>query len=82
MTGRFQAMDWSPGYMNVTPAHVTVMAECTACGQRREFFTQSLPASLRHALVQDVEKRLKCASCGAKAGKLSFGYHVAEKETK
>lgn len=71
--------DWTPGYMNVTPAHIDVLAECTVCGQQREFSKESLPAHLRHALVQEVEKHLKCASCGAKAGKLKFGHYVNDK---
>ncbi|OWV68178.1 hypothetical protein ATY76_13620 [Rhizobium sp. R339] len=81
--GRFQAIkDWTPGYMNVTPAHLDIMAECTACGAQKEFSREKLPSQLRHAQVDDVEKRLKCASCGAKAGKLRFGYFVDEKGTK
>ncbi|MBB4231535.1 hypothetical protein [Rhizobium mongolense] len=28
---------------------------------------------MRHALISDIEKRLKCTSCGEKAGKLRFG---------
>ncbi|MGO6707582.1 hypothetical protein [Rhizobium johnstonii] len=59
--------------MNVTPQHMDIMAECTACGEKREFLKKSLPQGLQHAEVSDVEKRLKCASCGAKAGKLRFG---------
>ncbi|MGZ2484248.1 hypothetical protein ACVITL_002771 [Rhizobium pisi] len=76
---RFQAIkDWSPGYINVTPAHLAIMAECTACGQQREFSKEDLPQNLRHSHVEDVEKRLKCSSCGAKAGKLRFGYYLAD----
>ncbi|MGR9252761.1 hypothetical protein [Rhizobium leguminosarum] len=59
--------------MNVAPHHMVIMAECNACGEAREFSKTSLPPGLRHAEVREVEKRLKCASCGAKAGKLRFG---------
>lgn len=72
---RFQEIkDWTPGYMNVTPAHLDIVAKCAACGLERKFSKESLPHSLKHALVEDVEKRLRCSACGAKAGKLKFGY--------
>lgn len=70
--------DWTPGYMNAAPAHLDIMAKCSACGQEQEFSKESLPSSLRHALVEDVEKRLRCSACGAKAGKLKFGYWLRE----
>ena len=77
---RFQAIrNWCPGYINVAPAHLDIMAECTACGAQRDFSTDALPQSLWHALVDDVEKHMKCSSCGARAAKLHFGYFV-EKE--
>ncbi|MET3754841.1 Zn ribbon nucleic-acid-binding protein [Rhizobium binae] len=70
---RFQPIeDWSPGYMNATPSHLDIMAECVACGQTRPFSKESLPQARRHAEVSDVEKRLKCVACGAKAGKLRW----------
>lgn len=79
MSARFQEIkDWIPGSMNVAPAHLDIMAKCTACGQEQGFSKESLPNSLKHALVEDVEKRLKCSSCGAKAGKLKFGYWLKE----
>ena len=79
---RFQRIpDWTPGYMNVAPQHLDIMAECTACGEGREFSKDALPPGLRHALVSEVEERLKCSSCGAKAAKLRFGYFIErEKE--
>ncbi|MBX4941192.1 hypothetical protein [Rhizobium binae] len=68
--------DWSPGYLNVTPQHVTIIALCKACGASREFDRNGVPANLRHALIADIERRLKCSSCGAKAGRLRFGSYV------
>lgn len=73
-----QITNWSPGYINVAPANLDIMAECTACGQSREFFKRSLPDSLWHALISDIEARMKCSACGAKAGKLKFGYLLRE----
>ncbi|NEK42896.1 hypothetical protein GR250_15865 [Rhizobium leguminosarum] len=71
---RFQQIpDWSPGYINVCPQHVQIMVECTACGVKREFDRKTLPNGLRHALIEEIEPRLKCA-CGAKAAKLRFGH--------
>ncbi|WEA27926.1 hypothetical protein [Rhizobium binxianense] len=70
--------DWSPGYMNATPSHLDIMAECVACGAIRPFSKASLPQELQHAEVREVEKRLKCAACGAKAGKLRFGSYSGE----
>ncbi|PDS74702.1 hypothetical protein [Rhizobium sp. L43] len=76
---RFQSIrDWSPGYIHATPSHLDIMAECVACGETRPFSKASLPHGLQHAEVRDVEKRLKCASCGAKAGKLLFGNYLEE----
>ncbi|MBB4194866.1 hypothetical protein [Rhizobium aethiopicum] len=76
---RFQEFkDWSPGYINVTPEHVAIMAECTACGAAREFARESLPSHLQFSLISEIEQRLKCTECGAKAGKLKFGFHVGE----
>jgi hypothetical protein len=77
MPMRFQVMaDWSPGYINVCPPHVTIMAECTACGKTGEFDKETLPKTLQHALIRDIEKRMKCLSCGAKTAKLRFGYYM------
>ncbi|TLX12169.1 hypothetical protein [Rhizobium sp. MHM7A] len=74
---RFQEIrDWSPGYINVTPEHVAIMAECTACGKAREFARESLPSHMHFSLISEIEPHLKCASCGAKAGKLRFGSYV------
>ncbi|NEJ46625.1 hypothetical protein [Rhizobium leguminosarum] len=73
---RFQQLrDWSPGYINVCPQHVEIMAECTACGTVKEFDRRMLPASLQHALIKEIEMRLKCV-CGAKAARLMFGHMV------
>ncbi|ARO22967.1 hypothetical protein TAL182_CH01154 [Rhizobium sp. TAL182] len=75
---RFQEIKgWSPGYINVTPEHVTIMAECVACGATREFARESLPSGLQFALISEIEPHLKCSSCGAKAGRLRFGNYVA-----
>jgi hypothetical protein len=78
-TRRFRAIrDWTPGYINVTPAHLDIMAECTACGEMREFQRDGLPRAFRQALISAIEPHLKCASCGAKAGKLRFGSYLVE----
>lgn len=69
---------WSPGYLNVTPHHVVILAECMACGDRREFDRDTVPTVLRHALIAEIEPRLKCSACGQKAGKLRFGSWAAE----
>jgi NifU-like protein involved in Fe-S cluster formation len=61
--------------MHIAPAHMDIMAKCMACGQEREFDKRQLPAHLQHADVEDVEARLKCSACGAKAGKLEFGHY-------
>ena len=70
--------NWTPGYLNVCPDHVDILAECTACGETREFQRDKLSMAMRHALVADIEKRLKCSSCGAKSGKLLFGSYVGD----
>lgn len=70
--------DWSPGYINVAPQHVDIMAECQACGEQRQFDRKSLPASMSHHLIKEIEPHLKCATCGAKAGKLRFGHYAGE----
>ncbi|TCL70669.1 hypothetical protein [Rhizobium sp. BK251] len=75
-----QIQNWSPGYMNVCPAHVVILVECKACGERREFDKHSLPPSLHHALVTTVESRLKCTSCGEKSGKMLFGHYGKDGE--
>jgi hypothetical protein len=77
--GRFvQIKDWTPGYLNVCPAHVEIHVICGGCGEEREFDRRSVPVSLRHELIEDIEPRLKCSLCGAKAAKLIFGYIAAE----
>jgi hypothetical protein len=70
--------EWTPGYMNVCPHHIDILVECTACGETREFHRDNLSMAMRHALIADIEKRLKCTSCGKKAGKLRFGSYVTE----
>ncbi|MBY5407146.1 hypothetical protein HFO98_01410 [Rhizobium leguminosarum] len=77
---RFQQIrDWSPGYINVCPQHIEIMVECTACGVMRAFDRTALPNGLRHALVETIEQRLKCA-CGAKTAKLRFGHSLDGEE--
>jgi hypothetical protein len=70
--------NWDPGYVNTTPQHIAIMAECTACGELRNFSFDRLPESLQYAEIRDVEKLLKCSECGAKAGKLRFGSFVPD----
>jgi hypothetical protein len=48
-----------PGYMNVVPQHTEIRVRCKTCGEEREFDRFRLPLVLRHALVEDVEARLK-----------------------
>lgn len=67
---------WSPGYLYVAPHHVTILARCDACGAEREFDRQSVPARLDFALIPEIEARLKCTACGAKAGRLRFGSYL------
>ncbi|XKM40306.1 hypothetical protein A4U53_030710 [Rhizobium ruizarguesonis] len=52
--------DWTPGYLNVTPQHMTILVKCEACGSEREFDRSNLPQHWRHALITDIEARLKC----------------------
>lgn len=74
---RFQPIrDWTPGYLNTCPHHIDIMVECMACGTTREFHRYKLSMSARHALISDIEPRLKCSSCGVKSGKLRFGSYV------
>ena len=73
-----QIPDWSPGYINVCPQHVDIVAKCLACGEQRPFDKQKLPAGKRHALIEDIEPHMKCMSCGAKSGKLLFGSYERE----
>lgn len=65
--------NWSPVYLNVAPHHLAILAECQACGQRREFDKRKVPPGLQHSLIREIEPLLKCSSCGARAGKLRFG---------
>ena len=67
---------WSPGYLNVTPHHMTILARCEACGSEREFDRRSVPSAVGHALITDIEARLKCTACDAKAGRLRFGSYA------
>ncbi|NEI60893.1 hypothetical protein [Rhizobium leguminosarum] len=77
---RFQQVpDWSPGYINVCPHHMDIMIECTACGAMRTFDRNILPNELKHALIVEIEKRLRC-SCGVKAAKLRFGHFVDDQK--
>jgi hypothetical protein len=72
--------NWKPGYLNVVPQHTEIGVRCKACGEERKLDRDRLAAPLRHALVEDVEARLKCASCGAKAAKLLFGSYIEIKD--
>ena len=72
--------DWSPGYINVCPQHVVIRVKCSACNAEREFDRNSLPSLLHHASVEDIESRMKCASCDKKAAKLRFGFYVEGEE--
>ncbi|MGG7534697.1 hypothetical protein [Rhizobium sp. 12,4] len=67
---------WSPGYLYVAPHHVTILARCEACGAEREFDRHSVPRSLEYALIPEIEARLRCATCGANAGRLRFGSYL------
>lgn len=76
---RFQEIKgWTPGYINVAPAHIEIMVECTACGAMREFSRQTLPRHLRHALITEIEPHLKCSACSEKAAKMRFGHYTGE----
>jgi hypothetical protein len=70
--------NWTPGYLNVAPSHMVILAECQACGERRDFDKKSVPPHMHHHLIRDIEPLLKCSSCGAKAGKLRFGSWAEE----
>ncbi|RWX11883.1 hypothetical protein EHI42_23555 [Rhizobium hidalgonense] len=70
--------DWAPGYLNVAPQHITIMAACLACGEKREFDRTLVPTEMRQRLISEIEQHLKCAACGAKAGKLRFGSYMEE----
>lgn len=67
---------WTPGYLNVTPQHLTILAACTVCGSEREFDRYAVPVDAKNALIVDIERRLRCAACGAKAGRLRFGSYL------
>jgi hypothetical protein len=73
-----EVRDWSPGYLNVTPHHLTILARCTACGAEREFDRNGVPSSAQHALIKEIEPRLRCKTCGAKGGRLRFGSWAAD----
>jgi hypothetical protein len=70
--------NWTPGYINVCPRHIDILAECKACGEMRPFQRNKLSFAARHALITDIEQRLKCTFCGAKNGKLLFGSYVED----
>lgn len=76
MSRFLEIKDWSPGYLNVTPQHVTILARCEACGTEREFDRQAVPREMMHSLVMHIEARLRCKTCGAKAGRLRFGNYI------
>jgi hypothetical protein len=66
--------NWSPGYINVAPHHVEIRVQCRACDKEVDFDRRSLPPLLHHALITDIEARMKC-SCGAKQAKMLFGHY-------
>ncbi|MBB5664723.1 hypothetical protein GGE68_002920 [Rhizobium leguminosarum] len=70
--------NWTPGYLNVTPQHVTILAACVVCGSEREFDRCAVPVDAKHALIVDIEARLRCAACGARAGRLRFGSYAED----
>lgn len=73
---RFVKMDWTPGYLNVCPRHTAIEVMCKACGEHKPFDRETVPPSMRHRLIDDIEPMLRC-SCGAKAAKLLFGYYAS-----
>ncbi|KQV27619.1 hypothetical protein ASC97_04380 [Rhizobium sp. Root1203] len=73
---RFVSMNWSPGYLNVCPQHTDIEVKCTCCGEQKPFDRHTVPPLFRHALIEDIEPRLRCSSCGAKAAKMLFGSYV------
>lgn len=76
---RFVKMDWTPGYLNVCPAHTVIEVKCAACGEQKPFDRDRVPTGLRHKLISDIEPLLRC-SCGAKAAKLLFGYYSSDEQ--
>ncbi|MBY3333729.1 hypothetical protein HFN98_24360 [Rhizobium laguerreae] len=74
--------DWTPGYLNVTPQHMTILARCEVCGSEREFDRTNLPFGVRHALITDIEARLRCVACGAKGGRLRFGSYTTNEKSR
>jgi hypothetical protein len=71
-----EIQDWTPGYLNVTPQHLVILVKCEACGSEREFDRRAVPSVVRHALIKDIEARLRCVNCGAKSGRLGFGSYL------
>jgi hypothetical protein len=70
--------NWTPGRLNYVVSNVQILAECQACGDRREFDRGAVPENMRHALISEIEPRLKCSACGERKGKLRFGSWAAE----
>ncbi len=71
---RFQKIpDWQPGYLNACPRHVDIRVTCLSCGIEKDFDRDALPWQLHHAIIEDIEQRLKC-ECGEKRAKLLFGH--------
>ncbi|OWV92549.1 hypothetical protein ATY81_24410 [Rhizobium sp. R72] len=70
---RFINSNWNPGCIHYVPHHVDIVAKCHACGAERRFDRGSLPPSLRHAYIDEIQPRLKCQTCGAKGGEMMFG---------
>lgn len=71
---KFVEQDWTPGYINACPLPVDIVVECTTCGARRKFEREALPPILKHPLINDIEPRLKGASCEAKRARMLFSY--------
>ncbi|AHG45137.1 hypothetical protein RLEG12_18710 [Rhizobium leguminosarum bv. trifolii CB782] len=57
---------------------MTILARCEACGEEREFDRRSVSGRLKSALITEIEPRLKCATCGAKAGRLRLGSYLED----
>ena len=67
---------WNPGYLHVCPSHLIIQVRCAGCGDEKELDRNALPRSLEHALITDIERRLKCSACGAKKARMMFGSYV------
>jgi len=64
--------NWGPGYLNVCPRHVDIRVRCEACGIEKDFDRDALHFRYHHAMIEDIEAKLKC-ECGEKRARLIFG---------